>query len=133
MVAMLLALKPAQPATADIIHAPHLAAAAADPEPTMKLAALSSLTHLVLGGMVKAKGNVAKVAALLVDDEQGEPLVQHCSVLPVITRLMLGQECMTGGLQVEGVMDKGWQLLPMHAHTGVRCQDGLVVLACSVL
>lgn len=42
----------------------------------MKLAALSSLTHLVLGGMVKAKGNVAKVAALLVDDEQGERLKQ---------------------------------------------------------
>ncbi|WIA41348.1 hypothetical protein OEZ86_004943 [Tetradesmus obliquus] len=41
-----------------------------DPEPAVKLAALSSLTHLVLGGMVKAKGNVAKVAALLVDDEQ---------------------------------------------------------------
>uniref|UniRef100_A0A383VMF6 Condensin complex subunit 1 C-terminal domain-containing protein n=1 Tax=Tetradesmus obliquus TaxID=3088 RepID=A0A383VMF6_TETOB len=41
-----------------------------DPEPAVKLAALSSLTHLVLGGMVKAKGNVAKVAALLVDNEQ---------------------------------------------------------------
>jgi TolB-like protein len=38
----------------------------------VKLAALSSLTHLVLGGMVKAKGNMAKVAALLVDDEQGK-------------------------------------------------------------
>lgn len=37
----------------------------------MKLAALSSLTHLVLGGMVKAKGNVAKVAMLLVDDCEG--------------------------------------------------------------
>jgi hypothetical protein len=47
------------------------AAAAADPEPSVKLAALSSLTHLVLGGMVKAKGNVAKVAMLLVDDSQG--------------------------------------------------------------
>lgn len=45
---------------------------AADPEPSVKLAALSSLTHLVLGGMVKAKGNVAKVAMLLVDDNQGE-------------------------------------------------------------
>lgn len=45
---------------------------AADPEPSVKLAALSSLTHLVLGGMVKAKGNVAKVATLLVDDNQGE-------------------------------------------------------------
>lgn len=43
-----------------------------DPEPSVKLAALSSLTHLVLGGMVKAKGNVAKVAMLLVDDNQGE-------------------------------------------------------------
>jgi hypothetical protein len=38
----------------------------------VKLSALSSLTHLVLGGMVKAKGNVAKVAMLLVDDDQGE-------------------------------------------------------------
>lgn len=43
----------------------------ADPDPGVKLSALSSLTHLVLGGMVKAKGNVAKVAVLLVDDEQG--------------------------------------------------------------
>jgi hypothetical protein len=38
----------------------------------VKLSALSSLTHLVLGGMVKAKGNVAKVAMLLVDDDQGK-------------------------------------------------------------
>lgn len=56
----------------------------------MKLAALSSLTHLVLGGMVKAKGNVAKVAMLLVDDNQGGfacvhtcyGLLQHHSALP---------------------------------------------------
>jgi hypothetical protein len=54
------------------IAAAAAAAAASDPEPAVKLSALSSLTHLVLGGMVKAKGNVAKVAALLVDDEQGE-------------------------------------------------------------
>lgn len=44
----------------------------ADPEPAVKLSALTSLTHLVLGGMVKAKGrNVAHVAVLLVDDVQG--------------------------------------------------------------
>lgn len=48
-----------------------LLSSAADPEPSVKLAALSSLTHLVLGGMVKAKGNVAKVAMLLVDDNPG--------------------------------------------------------------
>jgi hypothetical protein len=43
----------------------------------VKLAALSSLTHLVLGGMVKAKGNVAKVAMLLVDDNQGDYCLQY--------------------------------------------------------
>jgi len=44
----------------------------ADPEPCVRLAALSSLTHLVLGGMLKAKGNVAEVAVLLVDSEPGQ-------------------------------------------------------------
>jgi hypothetical protein len=60
---------------ADVVAAAAAAAVpvvAADPEPSVKLAALSSLTHLVLGGMVKAKGNVAKVAMLLVDDNQGD-------------------------------------------------------------
>lgn len=53
---------------------PPRSAPCSDPEPAVKLAALSSLTHLVLGGMVKAKGNVAKVATLLVDDCQGAGL-----------------------------------------------------------
>lgn len=51
-----------------------------DPEPAVKLSALTSLTHLVLGGMVKAKGgNVAQVAVLLVDDVQGG---ENCAVDP---------------------------------------------------
>jgi hypothetical protein len=65
-------------------------AVAADPEPSVKLAALSSLTHLVLGGMVKAKGNVAKVAMLLVDDNQG-----NCHAMSMRLRLQLaGVRCM---------------------------------------
>eukprot|EP00775_Hariotina_reticulata_P007726 gene7726-7925_t len=47
----------------------HIYQTLADPEPRVRLAALSSLTHLVLGGMLKAKGNVAEVAVLLVDRE----------------------------------------------------------------
>lgn len=73
---------PWHPAAADAASTPAAAAfgllAAADPEPSVKLAALSSLTHLVLGGMVKAKGNVAKVAMLLVDDDQGNKHAHEC-------------------------------------------------------
>lgn len=47
----------------------------ADGEPAVRRCALGVLTHLVLGGMVKAKGQVAKVAMLLIDDDQGEMCV----------------------------------------------------------
>lgn len=39
--------------------------------PAVRSSSLSVLTHLVLGGRVKAKGSVAKVARLMVDDDAG--------------------------------------------------------------
>ena len=43
-----------------------------DIDPRVQRCALSTLNHLVLGGTLKAKGHVAKVALLLVADDQGE-------------------------------------------------------------
>jgi hypothetical protein len=43
----------------------------ADPSTAVRSAALTALTHLVLGGRLKAKGSVARVARLMVDADEG--------------------------------------------------------------
>jgi hypothetical protein len=43
-----------------------------DPCPEVRSCCLGVLTHLVLGGRLKAKGSVAKLARLLVDGDGGE-------------------------------------------------------------
>lgn len=45
-----------------------------DPSPAVRSCCLSVLTHLVLGGRLKAKGSVAKVARLMVDGDAGARL-----------------------------------------------------------
>lgn len=42
-----------------------------DPDPIVRSCCLSVLTHLVLGGRLKAKGSVAKVARLMADSDAG--------------------------------------------------------------
>lgn len=51
---------------------PHMYSPLTDADPAVKRCALTALTHLVLGGVVKAKGHVAKVALLLEDEDPGE-------------------------------------------------------------
>ena len=41
------------------------------PSPGVRSCCLGVLTHLVLGGRLKAKGSVAKVARLMVDEDAG--------------------------------------------------------------
>lgn len=55
-----------------------------DPAPAVRSTCLSVLTHLVLGGRVKAKGSVAKVARLMVDADAGAACCVVNTLCPVI-------------------------------------------------
>jgi hypothetical protein len=62
-----------------------------DPCPAVRSCALGVLTHLVLGGRLKAKGSVAKVARLMTDGDAGEGRGRRRGRAPKAGRLSLRQ------------------------------------------